>query len=448
MDSIFGNIVYNEYVAGSNKGNVGIGDVFNTPFALPQTHNADGNYTAGMVTATNKPTPAAASNTVTIPLKWSKVLPNSVLLHTRVSTQDYYFFDDGAGKIYVSETAPATERTISAANGGSVTYAQRDVTGLTQAGTIDYGSFRDATQGASIPGSIALDVTTSTGGADGKVGTTFDLEYYYDNVYVPQNDLPILNVRKNRIAVEAKVRRIAINYAQLAAYQNSTDYGEDLQSELTKQAVGQLKYDIDVEAVQTLLDLAKQAGAEAGNIAGIGSNKLVWDRTLPIGVSKQEHYAGFAEVLAQASQAIYDRTRKFMANFAVVASDLVPILDFVPGFQKASTNNINGPYYAGNANGLKVYVTPSFGAGQFVVGLNAGKLEGSAAALCMYMPVAPTQLLGFADGTMSQGFATAYAIVGLNKYLVVEGLVTGTSNSYWAQNGVGTALHTSTSAIS
>ena len=54
--------------------------------------------------------------------------------------------------------------------------------------------------------------------------------------------------------------------------------------------------------------------------------------------------------------------------------------------------------------------------------------------MCMYMPIAPTQLLGFADGTMSQGFATAYAIVGLNKWLVVEGEVTGTSNTYWAQN--------------
>ena len=442
MDAIVGNIVYNEYVAGSNKGNVVAGQsVFNNPFALPQQGNADGNYTAGMVTATNKTTPQAASNTVTIPLKWSKVLPNSVLLHTKVSTQDYYFFDDGIvnpstglAKIYVSTTAPDTERTISAANGGSVTYAQRDTTGATEAGTINYGSFRDATQGASIPGSIALDVTSSTGGADGKVGTTFDLEYYYDNVYVPQNDLPILNVRKNRIAVEAKVRRIAINYAQLASYQNSTDYGEDLQSELTKQAVGQLKYDIDVEAVRTLLDLAKQAGAEAGNIAGIGSNKLEWSRTQPIGVSLQEHYASFAQVLAQASQAIYDRTRKFMANFAVVASDILPILDLVPGFQKAPTNNINGPFYAGNVNGLKVYVTPSYSAGQFVVGLNAGRLEGSAAALCMYMPIAPTQLLGFADGTMSQGFATAYDIVGLNKWLVVEGQVSGNSNTYWAQN--------------
>ena len=41
-----------------------------------------------------------------------------------------------------------------------------------------------------------------------------------------------------------------------------------------------------------------------------------------------------------------------------------------------------------------------------------------------YMPCVPTQLLGFADGAMSQGFSTLYALEPLNPNLVVVGRVT------------------------
>lgn len=40
------------------------------------------------------------------------------------------------------------------------------------------------------------------------------------------------------------------------------------------------------------------------------------------------------------------------------------------------------------------------------------------------MPVVPTQLLGYADGAMSQGFSTMYALEMLNADLLVAGRVT------------------------
>ena len=41
--------------------------------------------------------------------------------------------------------------------------------------------------------------------------------YEYDNVVIPQNDLPIVNAKMAHIALEAKARRIAIYYSQMAA---------------------------------------------------------------------------------------------------------------------------------------------------------------------------------------------------------------------------------------
>ena len=40
------------------------------------------------------------------------------------------------------------------------------------------------------------------------------------------------------------------------------------------------------------------------------------------------------------------------------------------------------------------------------------------------MPVVPTQLLGYADGGMSQGFSTLYDLKLLNADLLVAGRVT------------------------
>ena len=45
---------------------------------------------------------------------------------------------------------------------------------------------------------------------------------------------------------------------------------------------------------------------------------------------------------------------------------------------------VNGPYFAGTLNGLKVYVTPNIAAGKFVVGVNDGDFAASAAVKNIY----------------------------------------------------------------
>ena len=61
--------------------------------------------------------------------------------------------------------------------------------------------------------------------------------------------------------------------------------------------------------------------------------------------------------------------------------------------------------------------------GKFVVGVNGDDMMSSAAVYAPFMPIIPTQLLGHADGGMSQGFSTMYALEMLNEQLVVAGKV-------------------------
>ena len=243
-------------------------------------------------------------------------------------------------------------------------------------------------------------------------GTYDKARYVYDNVKIPQNDIPQFTATMEGMELSAKARRIGIYYSQMAAFQAKTEMGIDLGEVLATQACGELSYQIDTEIVKLLV-----------NGAGEVKEDLKWSKTLPVGVSKRDHYAGFAEIVEIASQHIYDATQKHAANYMLIASNIKPILVLMEGFKAASTAKINGPYYAGELNGVKVYVSPAMKPGEFVLGYNGGDMLTSAAVFAPYMAIVPTQLLGFADGGMSQGFSTLYDARLLNARLLVKGAV-------------------------
>lgn len=271
-----------------------------------------------------------------------------------------------------------------------------------------------------LVGEGTVEVVDAEKGIVNITGTTgkVKVRYIYDNCVVPQNDLPILNAVMDSMPLVAKARRIAVYYSQLAAFQAKQDYGFDLGDQLAEKAVAELSYEIDTEITQLLIDNAKE------------DEKLTWNKALPYGVSKADHYAGFAETIADAGRVIYDRTKKHMPTYMLIASDIVPVLKFVPGFTAAPLNSVNGPYYAGTVDGLKVFVTPNIEAKHFVVGVNGNDMMTSAAVYAPYMAIVPTQLLQYADGGTSQGFSTLYDLKLLNGELLVAGEIVDDPSEY------------------
>ena len=124
--------------------------------------------------------------------------------------------------------------------------------------------------------------------------------------------------------------------------------------------------EIDTEVIN-LLD--ETAGAEQAD--------LVWSKTLPVGVSKRDHYAGFAEVIALADQKIYDKTQRFAANYMLISSSVKPVLAMMDNFVASGNANVNGPYFAGTLNGIKIYVSPAIEAGRYLIGVNGSDLMSS-----------------------------------------------------------------------
>ena len=264
---------------------------------------------------------------------------------------------------------------------------------------------------------VDLEATNVSVATDGTVtatvsGTVKKIAYKYDNVIIPQEKLPTLKAELKNIGLEARARRIAVFYSQMAAFQAKTDYGFDLADGLAEQAVGQLSYEIDTEICNMLIDAATTVPTIAD-----------FSKTLPVGVNLADHYAAFAAKIEEYKMALYDRTKKFTPNFMLCASNLMPVIQFVPGFQAASVSDINGPYFAGTLAGLKVFVTPNIEAGKFILGVNQGAMQAAAGIYAPYMPVVPTQLLGFADGGMSQGWSTMYDCKILNADLLIAGKI-------------------------
>lgn len=321
MTSITGYITYLQYTAGSNKGKTKRGKVLNDPFRLG---DVDTEYTSEKISGEAKA--VATATAVEGQLNWHPVIAGTVnIVHGSV-----VITDDGNGVL--SATA-----------------------GLTGTGTIDYETGK-------YTYTLATEDTASVPFAN----------YVYDNVVIPQNDLPLLNVELKGLTLTAKARRIAIYYSQIAEFQAKTDYDFDMGADLAEQAVGELAWEIDTEIVNLLVASAPQDG------------DLVWSKSLPLGVSKQEHYAAFSEIISIAQAKVYQRTKRFNPNYMLISPLILPILKFIPGFTPTTSTDINGPYMAGTLDTLKVFVSPSIEDNQFVIGVNGNDLKSSAAVYAPY----------------------------------------------------------------
>jgi hypothetical protein len=240
---------------------------------------------------------------------------------------------------------------------------------------------------------------------------------------VPATDIPTIGPVMKRIPLVAEPRRIAVRYDQITAYQAKTDYGFSLDKQIAEQACGELAYEIDSEIVDMLYQAAKEVTTEATKEGDMLGAMLTWSKTLPVGVSKYEHYQGFLEVVETARAIIYNRTKKFHPNYMVVAADVLPVLKFINGWTGTKVLKANGPYKVGELDNISVYVSPDIASGEYFFGLNGNDMMSSAGVYAPYMAIVPTQLLGTPDGGLAQGFSTWYAKALLNKNLLVAGKI-------------------------
>ena len=392
-------VTYFDYVKSSNKGQSKIGDLIVNPF---KNGKVDPDYTSGTVDENI----ALADHKLN--LKWCPVVPGSVAFE--VGNDKY--FDDGAGKIfkgtyasrrYVGEKVGADGRLEGEAGRFEV-----DPGSAVQVGTIEYGfAGSKEVAGAIYDGAKKAVITFTT---DPETSAPIAVHYIYNNIAIVQDDIPQITVVTKGIYLMAKARRIGVTYSQIAAFQAKTEYGQNLAANLEKVAIGTLKYEIDTEIVNLLV-------ANANDY----SDAFKFNITPRTGVSLSQHLEGLEFVLEEAKAKVYEQTQKFQPNYMIVSRNVLNSIKLLKGWKGANVSNVNGPYFAGNLDELKVYVTPNIAADKFVLGVNGNDYGTAAAVYAPYMALVPSALLGLPDGTNTQGWATMYALQMLNPLLLVAG---------------------------
>lgn len=239
--------------------------------------------------------------------------------------------------------------------------------------------------------------------------------YKYDMVSVPQAEIPTIKVESASINLTATPRRVKIFFSQFASFMAKQEAGFNLEEALKSQAVSELEYETDCEIVNLLAKNANSYAAKHDEAA------IEFNKRVPAGISKSEHYESFAETIMSLSKTVRDRTKRYGINYIVGATDLVLILGLMKNWKDSGQSTKAGPYLAGTINGIKVYIHPEMAQGTFFGGYNGDDLMTSAAVYGPYMPIVPTAMLQGPDGASTQGFSTLYALEMLNDILLVEG---------------------------
>ena len=264
-----------------------------------------------------------------------------------------------------------------------------------------------------------LDIATGkvTLGVAAGEGKAIKVAYKYDMVNVPQVEIPTIKIVSDSISLTAKPRRVKIFFSQFASFMAKQEAGFNLEEALQSQAVSELEYEIDSEIVGLL---AKNAGAYAKEH---GEAAIEFNKRVPAGVSKSEHYEGFAETILALSKTVRDRTKRYGINYIVGATDLLLVVGLMKNWKDSGESTKPGPYFAGTINGIKVFIHPEMEQGSFFGGYHGDDLMTSSAVYGPYMPIVPTALLQGPDGASTQGFSTLYALEMLNNILLVEGKI-------------------------
>lgn len=169
-----------EYVAGSNKGQTQVGDVFNSPFGLAPV---DEKYTSSQV----EENATVVSNTIT--LGWGPVVPGTIVVTATANDGTVTkYFDDGNGNLY---TGTPAAKVTNFDNGAARVTVNVGAASQAKASAVGYGLAVDKQVKPAGSGinpiydantSASIDVTgiTAITGAASIVVT-----YSYNNVVIP-----------------------------------------------------------------------------------------------------------------------------------------------------------------------------------------------------------------------------------------------------------------------
>jgi len=197
-----------------------------------------------------------------------------------------------------------------------------------------------------------------------------------------------LNVRILRETVEARSRRLAARWTIESAQDAQSQQGIDVEAEITSALAQEITAEIDQEILGSLRRLTGKPGA-------------VYDQSMVSGVATfvGDEHAALATLINREANKIAQNTRRGAANWAVVSSAALTVLQSATtsAFARTTEGTFDAPTnvkFVGTLNGvMKVYVDTYASDDEMVLIGYKGSDVDAAAFYCPYIPLMSTGIV-------------------------------------------------------
>ena len=283
---------------------------------------------------------------------------------------------------------PGTVRIVAPRAGGGADLVATDdgannlIGDVVAGGTIDYAT-----------GTVAALTYTANVEANAPVLTTHETNYEKYPENIPEVDLSIASE-----SVEAKPRRLKAKYTLDFGYDMQEEFGLNPEQLLSTGLGSEIRKEIDGELMKFLYD---SAAAPA---------PTDWKKAPDPGISYAEHKWTFLDTIIEASNNIFEATRRANGNYIIAGMGVCNIIEsLAPRFVRQGKTQ-NGPHFIGTLdNTYKVYKNPYYPRNEYLVGYKGELWIESGCIYSPYMPVFMTKPIMLDDFVNRRGIATSYA---------------------------------------
>lgn len=191
-----------------------------------------------------------------------------------------------------------------------------------------------------------------------------------------------VNIEFVKQDVKAGTRRLKARFTLEAMQDAQSQYGANVEEELTSVLAQQIVVDIDQEIL-----------AKLRAIAGVERNTFDMNLVSGVGTSVVDEHAALAVLINKESNDIARRTRQSSANWMVISHSVLSLLQSAGASQFARTTDaeLEAPTnnkYVGTLNGaIKAYVNTYATDDDVLIGYKGSDEISAAAYYCPYIPV-------------------------------------------------------------
>lgn len=320
----------------------------------------------------------------------SSKIPNAFDYSSEVITDEQVVVNT---KTFTLSWTPVKAGSLKFLNSTSTEVTDKGDGTLSDGGTIDYAT-----------GVVTMGTSTTL--------NTDNLVSYEQDLFTAPVNVPAIKTVIADVTLTARPRKLKTGFSMDAAYDLSATQDIDLQTLLQSTATDEIRSEIDGEILNDL--------GNSGTTLSVS-----WNKPVPFGISKHDHYESFYQTLVEAANKVYNKTRRVTPNIVIVGELAANVVETMDKFKAANTLNTTGPHIMGTlANRFMVVKNPYYPSNKFTLVYKGDMPIDTGYIYSPYMPITATQFILDETFYGRQGYATSYAKKLVCPDFFVNGLIT------------------------